>query len=444
LRHLRYFVSEHVDGIIWLHRAVSDELRTGETIVTAGLSLNWSVRKALALLLVSALSVAVCLSPTSAAQPQTSQSSVPTRLEGYLKAISPGKWLVGDHSILVDAQTAVIEKRGRAEVGAWVIVWGIQDEDGSVHAELIQVDRPAGSSGPTVQFSGMLRKMTDDLWVIEQTPVRVTGTTMISGNPTIGALVWIVAEQQNDILAAIAIEVLAQDADAPPVEFEGVIEAFGPEFWKVDGNLVRRTPGTIVIGDPALDKNAEVRAIAGIDGELVADLIRVVDPTAEARLNAVVTEIAAGPAGEQTWKVLVFPDEPWADPVATTLHIDSNTLVDEGRATARVGQWAEVRGAEVGSGEYQADVIRLEQPVPVSLQGKFTTASTEAFGTGWWQINDRPVWWASPGRATAAVELAESDAVVLGVRLPNGIIWAREVRALKGGTHPKLPATAPE
>ncbi len=412
--------------------------------MTAGLLLNRGVRKALALLLVSALSVAVCLSPTSAAQPQTSQSSVPTRLEGYLKAISPGKWLVGDHSILVDAQTAVIEKRGRAEVGAWVLVWGMQDEDGSVHAELIQVDRPAGSSEPTVQFSGMLRKMTDDLWVIEQTPVRVTGTTMITGNPTIGALVWVVAEQQNDMLVAIAIEVLAQDADAPPVEFEGAIEAFGPDFWKVDGHWVRRIPGTVVVGDPALDKNAEVRAIAGIDGELVADQIRVVDPTAEARLNAVVAEIATGSAGEQTWKVLTFLEEPWADPVATTLHVDSNTLVDEGRATARVGQWVEVRGVEVGSREYQADVVRLEQPVPVSLQGEFIAASTEAVGTGWWKINDRPVWWAGPGPAMATAELTESDAVVLGVRLPNGIIWAREVRALKGGTHSKPPATTPE
>ena len=311
--------------------------------MTAGTSLRRGVRVALAPLLALTLSVIVCLSPASAAQPQTtkSASSVPTRLEGYLKAIGPGKWLVGNYGVLVDAQTAVIEKRGRAEVGAWVIVWGEQDEVGSVHAELIQVDRPAGSSGPTVQFSGKLRKAPDDTWVVEQMPVRITGTTLISGNPITETLVWVVAEQQDDMLVALAIEVIAQDADAPPVEFEGAIEAFGSEFWQVDGHLVRLTPDTIKIGDPALDKNAEVQTIIGPDDELIAVLIRAVDPTAEARLNAVVTAIVTGPDGGQTWKVFVFPDAPWADPVATTLYVDGSTLVDESRATARVGQWAE-------------------------------------------------------------------------------------------------------
>ena len=414
--------------------------------MTAGTSLRRGVRVALAPLLALTLSVIVCLSPASAAQPQTTKpaSSVPTRLEGYLKAIGSGKWLVGNYSVLVDAQTAVIEKRGRAEVGAWVIVWGEQDEVGSVRAELIQVDRPAGSSGLTVQFSGMLNKISRDLWVIEQMPVRITGTTLISGKPITETLVWVVAEQQDDVLVALAIEVIAQDADAPPVEFEGAIEAFGSEFWQVDGHLVRLTPDTIKIGDPALDKNAEVQAIVGPDGELVAVLIRVVDPTAEARLNAVVTAIVTGPDGGQTWKVFVFPDEPWADPVATTLYVDGSTLVDESRATARVGQWAEVRGVEVGVGEYQTDVIRLEQPVPVSLQGEFTAASIEARSTGWWQINGQPVWWASPGSSKAIVALTEGGSAVLGVRLPNGVIWAREVRGLKGGARSKSSATTPE
>lgn len=424
----------------------SDELTDGEIIVIAGTSLRRSIRIALVPLLAVVLSITAFLSLTAAAQPQTVRSgaSIPTRLEGYLKAIGPGKWLVGSSTILVDTQTAVIEKHGRAEVGAWVIVWGEQDEAGTVRAELIQVDRPAGSTGPIMQFSGMLRKMYDDFWVIEQTPVRITEATLVIGDPLPGALVWVVAEQQDDLLVAMAIEVLAARADAPPVEFEGAIEAFGPEFCKVDGHLVRQTSETIVIGDLALDRNAEVQAVAGSDAELVGVLIRVVDPTAEAGLSAVVAAISTGPDSEQTWQVLVFPEGLWSDPVASILHIDDNTLVDESRATARVGQWAEVRGVEAKPGEYQADVIRLEKPVPVNLQGEFAVASFGARGTGWWQIDGQPVWWDDSGSAKATAALTGGNAAVLGVRLPNGVIWAREVRALNGETRSKPSATTPE
>lgn len=425
--------------------ANSATLRTGEKNVTAPSSSKRAVRRTFVLLLVLALSVPTCLMPARAARLQAAEAPAPApvRVEGYLKFIGAGSWLVGAHSILVDARTAVFEKRGRAEVGAWIIVWGMQEEDGSIHAELIQVDRPAGGTGPTVQTAGMLRKMSTDLWIIEQTPVLITGTTMISGNPAIGVLLWVVAEQQNDLLVAIAVEVLAPRAGAPPVEFEGKIEAFGPELWQVDGHPVRLTPETVLIGEPAPDKNAEVRAVTGTDGDLVADLIRVVDPRSEARLNAVVTAMATEPDGAQTWTVLAFPEQPWADPAVTTLHIDSRTLIDEGRAVARTGQWVEVIGLAVGSREYQADVIRLEQPVPVSLRGKLAAAPAAAADAGWWQVDDRPVWWAGSGPARAANEFAPNDAVVLGVRLPNGIIWAQDVSAAKAGAGAKLPATTP-
>ena len=206
------------------------------------------------------LVIAMSASPAGAARPQPAEPP-PTRFENYLKAMGPGKWLIGDMTVVVDTQTIVVEKRGRAEVGAWVIVWGGWDSSGRMRAELIVVDRPASRTGPTVQFSGMLSKMVDNYWVIEQTLVEVTKNTLVSGKPAVGALVWAVAEQQDDMLVAIAIEVIAQKSEAMPVEFEGPIEAFGPDFWQVDGRRVDLDALTSVIGEPALDKNAEVQAI---------------------------------------------------------------------------------------------------------------------------------------------------------------------------------------
>jgi hypothetical protein len=384
-------------------------------------------------LLVMVLFLVTCALPVRAAYPQPAeaQPAVSTRFEGYLKAMGPGKWLVGEITAVVHAQTIVVEKRGRAQVGAWVIVWGEWDEGGNVRADLIVVDRAATRSGPIVQFSGMLRKIASNYWVIEQTLIKVTENTLIRGDPTAGMLVWVVAEQQGDLLVAIDIEVIARKPGRPPVEFEGPIEAWGPKVWQVGGHQVILTEDTLVIGTPASDKNAEVQATVEPDGQLTALLIRVVDPAAEAKLSAMVAAIDEEADGAQTWEVIVFADKLWADPKIGTLRVDGNTMVDESRATAQVGQWAEVRGVGLGPDEYQADVIRLERPVPVNLEGELTAAPVLTGSGSWWQINGQPVWWASPESAKAAVYAGDTVSVI-GVRLANGVIWAKQVRQSPG------------
>ena len=400
--------------------------------VCADRSLGRGVRLAVVLVMVFFLATGAL--PVRAAHPQPveAQPAASTRFEGYLKAMGPGKWLVGEITVIVHAQTIIVEKHGRAQVGAWVIVWGEWDEGGRVRADLIQVDRAATRSGPIVQFSGMLRKIASNYWVIEQTLIKVTENTLIRGDPTVGALVWVVAEQQGDLLVAIDIEVIARKPGAPPVEFEGPIEAFGPKIWQVGGHQVILNEDTSVIGVPDLDKNAEVQAIVEPDGQLTALLIRVVDPAAEARLSAMVAAIDVETDGTQTWEVIVFAEKLWADPKVGTLHVDGNTMVDESRATAQVGQWAEIRGVGLGLDEYQADVIRLERPVPVNLEGELAVAPVETGGGSWWQINGWPVWWSSPGSARAATAYAGDTVSLVGVRLANGVIWAKQVRPSPG------------
>ena len=353
-----------------------------------------------------------------------------TRVEGVLQTKDGGTWKVGGHNVLVDGTTVLAQKRGKAEPGAWVIVWGHQNRPGEMRAESIQVDRPASLTGPTIQLSGMLRKKTSTWWMVEQTLIEITPDTVISGQPEIGALVRVVATQQGDSLRALAAEVLAPDPKMPLVEFEGTIMSLADDRWQVDDREILIDAYTNIVGEPGIGKIAEVQASQLSDGRLLARAIRIVNPADEASLNALVADIVPETSDTERWDVIVFPESPWADPTSASLHVSLNTYVDESRTTAQTGVWAEMRGAPLGTQEYQADVIRLEQPMPVSITGEILPPPTMPTPSGWGQINGQPVWFGSaePGIATTQAMLGGNVAVT-GVRLGNGVIWAKQVRS---------------
>jgi len=298
-------------------------------------------------------------------------------------------------------------------------------------AALIQTGSPTSLATPTIQLSGMLRKQTTSLWMVEQTLLEITPDTVMSGQPAIGALVWVIAQQQGDTLRALAAEVLAPDPVIPLFEFEGTIMSMTSASWRVDDREVLIDQRTEIFGDPVKDKIAEVQAGELPDGRLLAHTIRVVDPAAEASLNAMVTNITSGTGDAELWEVIVFPKSPWADPSIATLHVSMNTYVDESRATAQIGVWAEMRGAPLGVEDYQADVIRLERPIPVSITGEILPAPTSPAPTTWGQINGQPVWLGAvePGKTSAQAVLG-SNVSITGVRLSNGVIWANRVQSL--------------
>lgn len=272
---------------------------------------------------VIALVVAILLGaragPGHAAAVTRTQASeaLPTRFEGFLKAQGAGKWLVGETSVLIDDRTAVLEKRGRAEPGAWVIVWGTRDELGGVRGDLIQVDRPAGRSGPVIQFSGVLRKQMGAWWVIDDVLVQVLDDiTQITGAPHIGDLLWVVAENQDTSYRGLAIEVLATAADARPVEFEGTIETLGQAEWRVDGYRLMFTSGSVVIGEPAIGASVEVRALPGADKTLTVLLARVLDQ------DATVARSAVSAASRAKSDSTAEDSSPWSAPVPIATNLN--------------------------------------------------------------------------------------------------------------------------
>ncbi len=347
----------------------------------------------------------------------------PTRLEGYLKLVEGDNWWVGDAQVVVTEDTVLIEKRGLAEVGAWVVVQGRQAPGGPILAEFVMVERPAGVQGIIWPFSGLLTKQAGDLWVINEMLVRITPETTIHGAPRPGWLVWVIAQQPSDALEwqALVIEAIAGDPSQVPVEFEGALEAMEPE-WRVAGQIFQLSPQAVIIGELVIGQQVEVQAIVQPDGSLVAHLVRAVDTSADARLSALVAGIANDSDGGQVWDLIVFPPSAWSEPVFGTAHVSANTLVDESRAVARAGQWMELQGITIGPDQYAADVIRLDQPVPVAISGELQSAGT----TAWWTIDGMPVWLGSDRLARLA-DQAAGDVMIRGVRLNNGVLWAERI-----------------
>ena len=87
-----------------------------------------------------------------------------------------------------------------------------------------------------------------------------------------------------------------------------------------------------------------------------------------------------------------------------------------------------MQGAPLGAEEYQADIIRLEPPVPVSITGEILPGPSTPASSGWGQINGQPVWlgFVQADMATAQA-VSGGKVTVTGVRLGNGVIWAKQV-----------------
>ena len=106
-------------------------------------------------------------------------------------------------------------------------------------------------------------------------------------------------------------------------------------------------------------------------------------------------------------------------------HVEREYLVDESRAIAQPGQWVEVQGISIGQDEYQADVIRLDQPVPAVVAGELRLVCAPAGGRSscaWWVIEGTPLWIENGHLARMAGVLEGEEVIVRGVRLGNGVL----------------------
>ena len=232
-----------------------------------------------------------------------------------------------------------------------------------------------------------------------------------------GNLVSVTASQEGPVLLALSVTRIAADPSAVLAEFAGTVESIGPDAWVVNGTPLSVTLATRIEGQPAVGRHAEIRAQVDTSGRPTATSIRVSEAPATVMLSALVASIIPLPGGVDLWDMVVLPDEPFSDPIPTLVYADQTTLVDESRAVAKNGQWAEVRALALGDNSYQADTISVEEPHPALLMTRkqaAPVASRTSSGlvpgrasTGGPSRNPRMKPWSEP--MAIASELPEAD-----------------------------------
>jgi hypothetical protein len=206
---------------------------------------------------------------------------------------------------------------------------------------------PAGPAGYTVEFRGLIQETQPRYWVVGNRLVFIANTTVIQGRPQSEALAEVKGTfLYGHVVLAKTIKVTLPDAFAE-VEFEGIVESLGERVWKVSGVTVTVAQATVVEGTPALGMLAEVRGVLQPDESVQAQRIRIKSPdfTPQFDLEGEVEQIEA-----THWIV-----------GSRAVLINSSTFIDESRAPAEVGMWAQVRVLQQHDGTLLALRIRLSR-----------------------------------------------------------------------------------
>jgi len=227
---------------------------------------------------------------------------------------------------------------------------GAERIEGALPPEMwhLTAESPTGPEGYRVEFRGLIQEIQPRYWVVGNRLVFVATRMPIEGRPQVDALAEVKGTLlYGNIVLAQSIKITLPDALAE-VEFEGIIESLDDGTWRVSG--VRLTIGSaaIIDGTPAVGMLAEVRGVLQPDESVLAQRIRVRSPgfTPQVDMAGVVEHIEAA-----RWVV-----------GGGDVLIDNNTFIDESKARAEVGMWAQIRGLYRHDGSLLALRIRLSRP----------------------------------------------------------------------------------
>jgi hypothetical protein len=281
---------------------------------------------------------------------------VSVRFEGILTEVSmqlPAEWRVDDITFRVISQTVIIVPvPGYApRIGDYAIVSATR-EGATLTATRIQIrsqERP-------IEFRGIITALPAAPFVGDWRVSGVTVTvdsraTVIINQPSLYYYAdvkgWL--KQGRQVLAA-SITVLDPAAVAAGFEFEGIIEEIPPTgegIWVISG--VRGLVSSDTHWEGILPRVGATAEIDGRveDGALVFQRIRVLsEAQREVRIRGAIEEMQA-----DYWVV-----------AGQRLEIEDTTFIDESRATAARGMWAEVIARRESDGLLYALRIRVERP----------------------------------------------------------------------------------
>jgi len=302
--------------------------------------------------------------PVSAAPPRPWHPTK-VRFEGPIQTISDTIWVVRGITVTIDANTKIFVPKGKqAEVGDWAKVQATRQRDGSLLATYIRVQKHKDRGAEPVQFKGVIESIecvySGCDWVVSGITVTLDARTVVKGAPCIECIAEVNGFlQDDDTVLARRIKVESPEEGAAWVEFEGIIESIGDNadvstlssVWIVGGTTVVVDANTVITGTPQVGAVAEVRGLEQADGSV--------------RATEIAVEAAEGEEVEFEGIIEELPDHPrlhgdWVIG-GTTVAVDGRTLIDESRAAAEEGNYAEVRAIRQANGCLLAIRIKVER-----------------------------------------------------------------------------------
>ncbi len=250
------------------------------------------------------------------------------KFEGQITEVSSTVWVIGEYSVLMDTNTQVQEKNGRAEVGAWAKVKALRRQDGSLLALEIVIERPSETHGEPVEFRGIIEQIDGAEWVVEGRAIRISEATVIEGTPEVGAVAEVKGLRLTDG-SIVAQHIFVSPPELHEVEFEGPIESFTDTVWVVDGRNVTIDAETVIEGMPIIGLTAEVKALLLPDGTILARHIRVESPEPEPSPTSTATPTLTPEPIQET------PTEEPTESTATPLPVTGSkikTIIHRARA----------------------------------------------------------------------------------------------------------------
>ena len=129
-----------------------------------------------------------------------------------------GDWTVSGKTVQVSADTTIRQNNGSLRLGSTVIVKGILQGDGSIHATSVEVRTTPGEKKRMVSFCGIIEVLPDPMpvgdWTVSGVIVHVTASTAIDetkGTSAVQLPVRVRGEVQAD-LSINATEIVVKEA----------------------------------------------------------------------------------------------------------------------------------------------------------------------------------------------------------------------------------------
>jgi len=290
-------------------------------------------------------------------QPQPTTPSPPPRtitvkVEGTVTSTYselPGELWVDDTRILVTNETDI---EGTPSVGRRVVVIAFLEEERLI-ARRIRVLQEE-----LFEFRGVIDELPEDpyegSWTVSGIEVQVDRRATVFNSPNVGYYAQVKGHLIADRrVSAVEVRVLDPAETANSFEFEGPIQEINPinhegAIWVIGGMEGRVDENSEIEGTPEPGKLAEVSGHISPDGSLYFEHIRVLEEGERLiRFEGLIYEIDTE---NETWTV-----------GETIFIVDELTFVDESRARAIPGMWAEVMARPRGR-YYHAVRIRVERP----------------------------------------------------------------------------------